>query len=82
MTDTEILRAFADLADREGQIHIDRQKLLQKMGWEYTSDTPGSLWVYQKTLPDGRVAICNASTAEEFEMANLDRTEFEEEEEE
>ena len=40
---------------------------LRRHGWEYTCQTPGSMWLWQKKLPDGRVALVDESTAFSFE---------------
>jgi hypothetical protein len=36
---------------------------LRQHGWTYTSNTPGCLWLWQKTTPDGRIMLLNKSTA-------------------
>ncbi len=33
------------------------RNLLRSKGWRYHCDVPGSMWVWQKQLPDGRI-IC------------------------
>jgi hypothetical protein len=40
---------------------------LRSKGWKSTCDTPGSLWLWQRTLDDGRVALVNKSTAESMQ---------------
>lgn len=42
-------------------------RLLYVLGWEHTSHNPGGLWLWQKVLPDGRVALVDQSTALHFE---------------
>lgn len=36
---------------------------LNSSGWKYTCNTPGSLWLWEKRLPDGRLALANESVA-------------------
>lgn len=36
---------------------------LRAKGWRYTCDVPGSLWLWEKKLADGRVALVNESAA-------------------
>lgn len=36
---------------------------LQSRGWKYTCQTPGSLWLYQTVLPDGRSVLANDAVA-------------------
>lgn len=37
--------------------------LLRRKGWECTCSVPGSLWLWQKTLKDGRTLVVNKNTA-------------------
>lgn len=41
----------------------DERRLLEKLGWKYTSNTPGCLWLFERTMPDGRVLLVDQSTA-------------------
>lgn len=88
MTDTEILRKFQAIQEQSEQAEIDRRGLLSKLGWEYTSDTPNNCWMYRKLFPvsdqfpKGATILCDASMAEDIETANLDRDEFDQENEE
>lgn len=36
---------------------------LKATGWRHTSTTPGSYWLWEKTLPDGRTALFSVSGA-------------------
>lgn len=43
-------------------------KILRARGWEYTSDSPGCYWLWQKKLKDGRTVLCTLETAVRFEI--------------
>ena len=48
--------------ERECIEHKERE-YLQKKGWNYTCNTPGSIWLYQIKLEDGRTILVSHSTA-------------------
>ena len=50
-------------------IEIETRQFLAKCGWRYTSDAPGSLWLYEKELPDGRIALVDQNTALHMEAS-------------
>lgn len=58
---------YLDKLDEINSMHedagIEEQKLLTERGWEYTSDTPGSVWLWEKKLADGRTLLVNTDTA-------------------
>ncbi len=61
--------AYANLArcdelQRESETLLRR--VLEKHGWTYTSSTPDFCWSWVKTLPDGRTALVNESTARSY----------------
>ena len=41
--------------------------MLRKLGWKSTCTTPGCLWLWEKALPDGRVALVTKEVALHFE---------------
>jgi hypothetical protein len=88
MTDTEILRKFEAIKQQHEEADSEQRRLLGKLGWEYTSDTPNNCWMYRKAFPvsdqfpEGATILCDASMAEDIETANLDRDEFDAENEE
>ena len=47
----------------EQQIVSNRRALLQRNGWTETCQTPGSYWMWQKAMSDGRVLLVNEATA-------------------
>ena len=49
--------------NKKEQIDFEMDALLRKKGWESTSSTPGSLWLWQKTLKDGRTVLVNKNSA-------------------
>lgn len=38
-------------------------RFLTKSGWKHTCSTPGSVWLWERKLPDGRVVLVNKHTA-------------------
>ena len=38
-------------------------KMMEKRGWKRTCKTPGSIWLWEKTMPDGRVILTDRGTA-------------------
>jgi len=55
----------------EAQSHTEdlEDRYLRERGWEQTCDTPGSLWVWSKTLVDGRVILTSKTQALAFANA-------------
>ena len=45
------------------KIELLKRLLLNKCGFAYTCDTPGSLWLYKRTLPDGSIILASAEDA-------------------
>lgn len=43
-------------AAQEAAKHIE-SKFLTSRGWKYTCSTPGSVWMWEKKLPDGRTIL-------------------------
>lgn len=63
VTDAEYWETLDEVASKLEDIEIAKRKLLERCGWKYTCGTPGNLWLYEKTLPDGRVALVTESAA-------------------
>lgn len=57
--------ALGELADVESNTRARRHAFLEACGWKSTCNVPGarSLWLWEGTLPDGRVAVLNEATA-------------------
>lgn len=68
ITSRVIDEVLVSIASQMEDLEVQERTILEESGWVYTCDTPGSLWLYQKTLPDGRVVLCNASTALHIEL--------------
>ncbi len=69
-TSTKLIGLLDQLNKIEQQHEDASSKLdtiLRKRGWKYTSNTPGSIWLWEKKLPDGRTALVNVGTAIDFE---------------
>ncbi len=69
ITADDVQDVIDSVRSREEDIEIDTRRFLEKCGWKHTCNTPGSLWLYEKALPDGRVAIVGRSTALHIEAA-------------
>jgi hypothetical protein len=63
-----------DIAEAEERREDLEEAYLRERGWKQTSETPGSLWVWTKTLPDGRIVLVGRTQALAFAMA-LERAE-------
>jgi hypothetical protein len=61
---------------RDAMCEVDRKECdaLRKLGWEYKCDVPGSYWLWQKKLPDGRLVLVNQSMALSLEEAMTEPT--------
>jgi hypothetical protein len=46
-----------DIQDAENQLEHFRSRYLTACGWEYTCDTPGSYWLWTKTIDGTRYAV-------------------------
>lgn len=63
MNRNEISYCLEEMEDAKDDCKKRERNFLRKCGWEYTSDTPGALWLWQKKMPDGRTMLVNDSTA-------------------
>ena len=66
-------------AAKEGIKRMEREYLREK-GWKYTCDVPGSFWLWEKSLPDGRIVLLGTSLAISVQEAMDGRQEEEAEE--
>lgn len=62
---------LSDVQYEREQLEFEVDALLRKRGWKHTSSTPGCHWLWEKTLPDGRVALVTKEVALRFEQAWL-----------
>lgn len=53
------------LFERE-QLEFEVDALLRRNGWKNTSNNPCHIWLWEKTLVDGRTVLVNKSTALNF----------------
>lgn len=56
-------RKFEDIDYDKEMLDFESDDILRKKGWEYVCDVPGSLWLWQLKLKDGRVALVNKVSA-------------------
>ena len=49
------------------QLEHAEYRYLEQRGWKHTCQTPGSYWMWEKKLPDGRTAILHQDSALRFE---------------
>jgi hypothetical protein len=56
-----------ELAREELRAAITR--FLEECGWEYSSDHPGGIWLYERTLQDGSNYIVDEVTALDLQAA-------------
>lgn len=57
------LDKFDNIRESREQIDFREGELLKSLGWTYTSQTPGSLWMWMKKLPNGHIYLVIATTA-------------------
>jgi hypothetical protein len=57
------------IAEAETTREDFEEAYLRERGWRQTCETPGSLWVWTKTLPDGRVVLVGRTQAIAFAAA-------------
>lgn len=69
ITARNVCRIIDDARSKMEDIEIETRRFLASCGWKYTCNVPGSLWLYEKELPDGRVALVDHSTALHIEAA-------------
>lgn len=50
------------LAQRDERLRDDRDAYLRACGWEWTCDTPGSLWLWTRKYK-GKLILVNTDTA-------------------
>jgi hypothetical protein len=64
-------QALQEIEGKREEVERDGNNFLRRQGWEYSSDYPGSFWLWSKRLPGGRLVCVNQSTALNIEE-NLD----------
>ena len=57
-----------DAMDRAQEDHESEQRnFLRSRGWTYTCQTPGSFWLHEKKMPDGRTILVDTEHAMSIE---------------
>lgn len=57
------IKNFDDITFEKEQLDFMADDMLRKKGWKQTCDVPGSLWLWERKLSDGRVALVNKVSA-------------------
>jgi hypothetical protein len=52
-----------DIIDAERELERATHTYLRSHGWNYTSETPGCLWLWKKTTPKGETILVETDTA-------------------
>jgi hypothetical protein len=55
--------------DAEMRLENARERFLKRRGWHPVCNVPGSFWVWQKELKDGRTALVPISLAVDMQRA-------------
>ena len=58
-----MLKCIEDIENAREQLGFAVNDFLRRKGWQYTCETPGSLWLWKRALKDGRVMLVNEATA-------------------
>ena len=64
---TKKIDSKLDARYRREQLEYRVDAWLRSKGWKSTSSTPGCMWLWERTLEDGRTVIVNKSTAESMQ---------------
>ena len=62
------LTTIDDVRHAREEVETQVNEMLRANGWSATCANPGSLWLWQKTLKDGRVMLVDKDTALMFEQ--------------
>jgi hypothetical protein len=54
---------FREIERMEERLKWRKESLLASRGWKSTSQVPGSYWMHEKKMPDGRVMIVTTDLA-------------------
>lgn len=57
ITADKVRQVIEDAQSKMEDIEIEQRRFLKSCGWRYTCSTPGSFWMYEKTIPDGRTVL-------------------------
>lgn len=56
-----------DIYDKREELETETSNYLRSQGWDYSSENPGSLWLWQKVVAGGVIVKCNQETALQLE---------------
>lgn len=48
---------FEDIGFNRRAAEVSEEAFLRERGWKHTCNTPGSFWLWEKMLPDGRMIL-------------------------
>jgi hypothetical protein len=60
---TPTLDSLVEFQERQERIISDQTNFLEKRGWKYTCNTPGSYWMFERKMTDGRTLLVERSFA-------------------
>lgn len=63
-------RMYRKIEDHEMDLESAKDGFLRACGWDHRCDYPGSLWLWSKALPDGRIVAVGRETAIHMEEAS------------
>jgi hypothetical protein len=58
------VKTMEDVQRLREEVEDKAHALLRSKGWRYTCSTPGSRWLWEKKLPDGRTVLVDSRSAE------------------
>jgi len=57
------INSSQDLTNLQEEVGFAKDQFLRERGWKHTSANPGSQWLWERKLEDGRVALLNTESA-------------------
>ena len=63
------MKSFLKLEEAKFNYDNAKGNFLRNNGWTYTSQTPASTWLWEKSLEDGRVVLVDMRTAIDITVA-------------
>lgn len=65
--------SYADITKAQEELAELEAHYLKRFGWTYTCATPGSRWLWQRQMEDGRTFLTNADDAIQITRRQIDR---------
>lgn len=75
----EVAEAIRELDAAEAAVDLAEHKALKRAGWKFTCNTPGGVWMAERTLEDGRVVLVSGDVAIRMTRTMVAGVELEEE---